>query len=68
MKALGIDAEWRIMDGARDKHDRYIVERTRAWNMPPINTLLKGDYSEISETPQPPPFEEWWAAGMDLFS
>lgn len=68
MKALGIDAEWRIMDGARDKHDRFIVERTRAWNMPPINTLLKGDYSEISETPQPPPFEEWWAAGMDLFS
>jgi hypothetical protein len=36
--------------------------------MPPINTLLKGDYSEISETPQPPPFKEWWAVGTDLFS
>jgi len=68
MKALGIEAEWRIMDGARDKHDRFILERTRAWNMPPINTLLKGDYSEISETTQPPPFDEWWAAGTDLFS
>jgi hypothetical protein len=67
MKALSIDAEWRIMDGARDKHDRFVVERTRAWNMPPINTLLKGDYSQINET-EPPPFEEWWAAGTDLFS
>jgi hypothetical protein len=67
MKALGIDAKWRIMDGGRDKHDRFIVERTLAWNTPPINTLLKGDFSQINET-EPPPFEEWWAAAKDLFS
>ena len=44
-----------------------VVERARAWNMPPINTLSKGDFSQINET-EPPPFEEWWAAGADLFS
>ena len=68
MGALGITAEWRIMGGKRDLHDRFILERSRAWNMPPVNTLLKGDYSEISETPNRPPFEEWWARGVDLLS
>jgi hypothetical protein len=68
MGALGITAEWRIMGGKKDKHDRFILERSRAWNMPPINTLLKGDYSEISETPKRPPFDEWWAEGTDLLS
>jgi hypothetical protein len=68
MKALGISADWRIMGGKRDKHDRFLLERSRAWNMPPINTLLKGDYSEISETPNRPPFDEWWAQGSDLLS
>jgi hypothetical protein len=67
MKDKGIDAKWRIMGGGRDKHDRFVVERSRAWNVPPINTLLKGDFSQINET-EAPPFEEWWAAGTDLFS
>jgi hypothetical protein len=67
MKSLGIEAEWRIMDSGAAKHDRFVVERTRAWNMPPINTLLKGDFSQINET-DPPPFEEWWAAAKDLFA
>lgn len=68
MEALGIAAEWRIMGGKRDKHDRFVLERSRSWNMPPINTLLKGDYSEISETPNRPPFSDWWADGTDLLS
>jgi hypothetical protein len=67
MKSLGINAHWRI--GAKHgKHDRFILERSRTWNLPPINTLLKGDYSEISETPNRPPFDEWWAAAVDLSS
>ena len=68
MKALGIEAKWRVMGGKTAQHDRFILDRSHAWNMPPINTLLKGDYSEISETPNRPPFEEWWAAGVDLLS
>jgi hypothetical protein len=65
MKSLGIAATWRI--GAKQgKHDRFILERSRTWNLPPINTLLKGDYSEISETPNRPPFDDWWSAAKDL--
>jgi hypothetical protein len=67
MKALGINAHWRV-GRQRDKHDRFLLEQARTWNMPPINTLLKGDYSEISETPNRPPFEDWWSEGTDLMS
>jgi hypothetical protein len=65
MKSLAIDARWRI-GTKHGKHDRFILERSRAWNLPPINTLLKGDYSEISETPNRPPFDDWWAEAIDL--
>lgn len=65
MNSLGITATWRL--GAKHgRHDRFILERSRTWNLPPINTLLKGDYSEISETPNRPPFDEWWSAAEPL--
>jgi hypothetical protein len=66
MNALGITAEWRVVDNAdRDWHDRFVVTKGKAWNVPPVNTLYKGDYSEISET-TPPPFERWWAKGKAI--
>jgi hypothetical protein len=44
MKALGIRVEWRIVQTAdRDWHDRFIVSRDAAWNVPPLNTIYKGD-------------------------
>jgi hypothetical protein len=67
MKSLKIEASWRI-GTKHGKHDRFILERSRTWNLPPINTLLKGDYSEISETPNRPPFDDWWSAATDLTS
>jgi hypothetical protein len=60
MKSLGIAVEWRTVETRdRDWHDRYIVTRGKAWNVPPTNTLYKGDYSEIVAT-DAPPFETWW--------
>ena len=38
-----------------DWHDRFILGRSQAWNVPPVNTLFKGDYSEASKTPTRPP-------------
>jgi hypothetical protein len=68
MSALGITAEWKLYDDRPAQHDRFLLERNRAWNVPPINTLLRGDYSEIAETPKRPPFEAWWADAVDLLS
>jgi hypothetical protein len=66
MENLGITAEWRVVEKPdQDFHDRFIVSRDRAWNVPPIDTLYKGDYSELSET-SAPPFAKWWAKGKSL--
>ncbi len=67
MDAAGISVEWRVVErGDRDWHDRFIVTKGRAWNVPPINTLMsKGDYSVIAET-EPPPFERWWEQGAPV--
>jgi hypothetical protein len=63
MANLGISVEWRVVEREdQEFHDRFIVTKGKAWNVPPINTLYKGDYSEISETVRPP-FEKWWAKG-----
>jgi hypothetical protein len=57
----GLIAEWRV-DGkaTRDWHDRWVADDKVIWNVPPINTLLKNDYSEISPASERPPFLDWW--------
>jgi hypothetical protein len=69
MRHRGITAEWRIIEPAKmDWHDRFILGRRQAWNVPPVNTLYKGDYSEASRTPTRPPFDRWWKFGEPLKS
>jgi hypothetical protein len=66
MKELGIAVEWRIVQTAdRTWHDRFIVTRGKALNVPPLNTIYKGDYSEFARTDRPP-FESWWNTGKPL--
>lgn len=63
----GIAAEWRTIEQAKlDWHDRFILGRRQAWNVPPVNTLFKGDYSEATRTPARPPFDRWWDLGEPL--
>lgn len=55
----GVTVSWRA-DSNRDWHDRYLVDDRVSYNLPPANTLYKGDYSEILPTEKRPPLEEWW--------
>lgn len=58
----GITVEWRVDGKAnRNWHDRWIADKSQIWNVPPINTLLRNDYSEITPASDRPPFLEWWA-------
>jgi hypothetical protein len=67
MAHRGITAEWRVIEPSKvDWHDRFILGRRQAWNVPPVNTLFKGDYSEASKTPTRPPFDRWWNLGAAL--
>jgi len=60
LAARGISVEWRVDETQRDWHDRFLVHGGGSLNMPPINTLFKGDYSEIYQSTQMPPVQEWW--------
>lgn len=62
MANKGVAVEWRV-DGksTRDWHDRWVADDKTAWNVPPINTLLKNDYSEISPASERPPLADWWS-------
>ena len=54
----GIAAGWRVLKGF--SHDRFIISKNACFNVPSIDTVLRGMYSEINETPNRPPFESWW--------
>jgi hypothetical protein len=61
MESEEISTEWRVdVRGVRDWHDRWIADDSAVWNIPPINTLLKNDYSEIFPATERPPFQTWW--------
>ncbi|MFN2641340.1 MAG: hypothetical protein ABR548_05510 [Actinomycetota bacterium] len=67
MATAGITAEWRVVP--KDKmtwHDRFIVSKNETWNVPPINTLYKGDYSEAGRSEARPPFDTWWQEGNPI--
>jgi hypothetical protein len=56
----GVPASW-LVDRQRDWHDRWLFDNKGGYNMPPINTLYKGDYAEILPTNARPPLEAWFA-------
>jgi hypothetical protein len=64
MSQKGVTAIWRV-DPQRDWHDRWLADDKTAWNLPPVNTLYKNDYSEISPASERPPLQEWWDRSSD---
>jgi hypothetical protein len=69
MATLGISAEWGVVPKAdRTWHDRYLITRDQSWNVPPVNTVFKGDFSEATLTPTRPPFMDWWAHAKPLIA
>jgi len=60
----GIVAEWRVLPDFA--HDRFIITKGACFNVPPVNSLLKGSYSEILETPNRPPFDGWWSKATPI--
>lgn len=69
MRIRGISCELRVI---RDKqllnsiHDRWIVSEGLCYNVPPVNSMFMGQYSELKQTSNRPPFASWWEKGLDL--
>jgi hypothetical protein len=63
MDLKGVKVEWRV-DPARDWHDRFLVYTGGEYNVPPVNNLFQGQYSEILPSSDKPPVDEWWARSV----
>jgi hypothetical protein len=62
----GIAARLRVdRNGVRDWHDRWISDDDSSYNVPPVNTLYKGDWSELLPTDPGHPFDLWWARSLE---
>jgi len=69
LKSRGINMEFRVIcndDLLTKIHGRWIISKDICFNVPPVNSMYQGQYDEIKETENVPPFEEWWKQGVDL--
>jgi hypothetical protein len=71
MSIRGIRSEFRIILDKKtfhDHHDRWLISENVTYNIPPVNTIYKGQHSEINITPNSIPFQEWWESAKDIIS
>jgi hypothetical protein len=47
-------------------HDRWILTKYKNYNIPSTDTIARGQFSEIKETTNKPPFSQWWKEGLDI--
>lgn len=69
LQSRGINMEFRVIcDDAllRKIHGRWIISKGICFNIPPINSIYQGQYDEIKETENIPPFEKWWKQGVNM--
>jgi len=71
MKNKGVSCELRVITDRNSKsqiHDRWIISKYKSFNIPSPDTIARGQYSEIKETGNKPPFEEWWQESKDIIT
>lgn len=59
----GIKCDLRVISNSKLKsqiHDRWIISEGKSFNIPSPDIITRGQYSEIKETKNTLPFEEWW--------
>jgi hypothetical protein len=64
MAAKGVSVEWRVSDALF--HDRYIISDGFQYNVPPVNSIFQGAYAEMLQSPNRPPFDDWFKGGVNI--
>jgi len=67
----GIRTELRVIPPGKTRseiHDRWVMTQGKNYNLPSVETLQRGQYSEINETKNEPPFEKWWEESLDIIT
>lgn len=49
-------------------HDRWIISDSICYNVPPVEAIFRGQYSELKQTTNRPLFADWWKIGFDILS
>lgn len=66
-----IISEMRVIVDSQTKasiHDRWLIGDNIVLNIPSADVVARGQYSEIKETQNRPPFETWWNNSLDVVS
>jgi len=69
LKNKAIRCELRVIVDSKTKskiHDRWIISKNRCFNVTSPDVIARGQYSEIKETTNRPPFNQWWKNSKDI--
>ncbi|MCK4829551.1 hypothetical protein KA005_78220 [bacterium] len=67
----GIKADCRVICDSQllgNIHGRWILGKNIYFNIPPINSIYKGQFDEIKETKNIPPLDNWWKKALDIIN
>lgn len=71
LRSKGIAFELRVMVDPKLKaeiHDRWIIAENCTFNVTSPDVAARGQYSEIKQTVNKPPFDEWWSESKDIIT
>ena len=71
LKNKNIKAELRVIVDNKiyqSFHDRWIISKNICYNIPSPDVIARGQFSEIKETQNKPPFETWWDSSKDIIT
>ena len=69
LKGKDVKCELKVITDNKLKaqiHDRWIISENLCYNIPSTDTVARGQYSEVKETTNKPPFNEWWERSKEL--
>jgi len=69
LKNKGILADMRVMTDSnlkRSIHDRWIIASNVSYNVPSVDSVMRGQYSEITQTQSNVPYLNWWDNSSDI--
>ncbi|MCF7878797.1 MAG: hypothetical protein K9L95_04930 [Candidatus Omnitrophica bacterium] len=47
-------------------HDRWIISEGLCYNVPSTDTVARGQYTEVKQSSNFPPFDKWWRKSKDI--
>ncbi len=69
MRNKDINVEMKVIGSkktASSIHDRWLIGKYQAYNIPSPDVIKRNQYSDITKTEVNIPFKEWWSESLDI--